>query len=112
MNLFDARGFAWDRTVMPDMVPVHSLERACLRFHRMLAEFVWDPGVAEGKPFTFPEVQTLLDGVTVGGHKMSDQDQILNLAVSSKRLLAKVKSGQFGLDKSTFCELQGITARN
>ncbi len=112
MNLFDALGFGWDSTVMPGKVPVHSVERACFRFHRMLPEFVWDAGVLEGNPFTFPEVQTLLDGVTVGGHKMSDQEQILNLAESSKRLLAEVKSGQFRLDKTTFCELQGIVARN
>jgi len=50
----------------------------------MLPEYVWDAGVLEGNPFTFPEVKTLLDGVTVGGRKLSDQEQILNLAQSSK----------------------------
>lgn len=110
MALFDALGFRWDRTDIPDKVPVHSIERACFRFHRMLAEYVWDAGSLEGNPFTFPEMQTLLNGVTVGGHKMSDQEQILNLAESSKRLLAQVKSEQFRLDKATFCGLQGIVA--
>ncbi len=62
-------------------------------------------------PFTFPEVQTLLDGVTVGGRKISDQDQVLNLAESAKRLLAMVKSGQFELSKPVFTELNGIVAR-
>lgn len=112
VNLFEALGFVWDRTGMPHDVPVHSVERACFRFHKMLPEFVWDAGVLEGNPFTFPEVQTLLDGVTVGGHKLSDQEQIMNLAESSKRLLAQVKSGQFKLDKATFCDLHGIVARN
>ena len=46
----------------------------------MLPEYVWDAGVLEGNPFTFPEVKTLLEGVTVGGRKLSDQEQILNLA--------------------------------
>jgi len=91
VNLFEALGFKWDRTFIPHDVPIHSTERACFRFHKMLAEFVWDAGVLEGNPFTFPEVQTLLDGVTVGGHKLSDQEQIMNLAESSKRLLAQVK---------------------
>ncbi|MHB8189953.1 MAG: Fic family protein [Ferrimicrobium sp.] len=112
MNLFEALGFGWDRTIMPGEVPTYSIERACFRFHRMLPEFVWDAGVLEGNPFTFPEVQTLLDGVTVGGHKMSDQEQILNLAESSRRLLAQVKSGQFRLDKATFSDLHGIVAKN
>ncbi len=64
----------------------------------------------EGNPFTFPEVQTLLDGVTVGGHKLSDQDQILNLAKSAKRLLVLVRTGSFALTRPVFCEPHGLAA--
>jgi hypothetical protein len=88
------------------------VERALFRFRRMLPEYVWDAGVLAGNPFTFPEVKTVLEGVTVGGHKLSDQEQILNLAENSKRLIALVRQGEFLLDKPTFCELQGIVARN
>jgi Fic family protein len=112
MPLFDALGFRWDRSAMPVAVPVHSLERVCFRFHKMLPEFVWDAGVLEGNPFTYPEVKTLLDGVTVGGRRISDQEQILNLAASSRRLLAMVKAGQFSLSKPVFIELNGLVARN
>jgi hypothetical protein len=112
VSLFDALGFSWDRPVVPVSVSTHSIERACFRFHRMLPEFVWDAGVLEGNPFTFPEVKTLLDGITVGGQKIGDQAQILNLAESAKRLLVLVKTGQFVLDKAVFCELHGIVARN
>jgi hypothetical protein len=112
MTLFDALGFQWDRSVVPHSIPTHSVERACFRFHKMLPEFVWDASVLEGNPFTFPEVKTLLDGVTVGGRKISDQEQVLNLAESSKRLLAMVRSGRFALSKSVFTELNGIVARN
>lgn len=112
MNLFSHLGFQWNRAVIPREVPVYSIERVCFRFHRMLPEFVWDAGVLEGNPFTFPEVQTLLGGITVGGHKISDQEQILNLAESSKQLLAWVKNGQFRLNKDKLCALHGIVARN
>jgi hypothetical protein len=111
MTLFDALGFRWDRSAVPTSVPAHSMERVCFRFHKMLPEFIWDASVLEGNPFTFPEVKTLLDGVTIGGHKISDQEQILNLAESSKRLLAMIKSGQFSLTKPVFTELNGIVAR-
>lgn len=97
---------------MPAVVPTHSIERVVFRFHRMLPEFVWDASVLEGNPFTFPEVKTLLDGVTVGGRKISDQEQVLNLAASSKRLLELVKAGKFSLEKATFTELHGLVARN
>ena len=87
------------------------MDRVCFRVHKMLPEFVWDASMLEGNPLTFPEVKTLLDGVTVGGRKISDQEQILNLAESSKRLVAMVRSGQFELSKPVFTELNGIVAR-
>lgn len=111
MSLFDDLGFHWDRLAVPTSVPSHSLDRVCFRLHKMLPEFVWDASVLEGNPFTFPEVKTLLDGVTVGGRKISDQEQVLNLAESSRRLLAMVKNGQFALSKPVFTELNGIVAR-
>jgi hypothetical protein len=100
MTLFTDLDFQWDRAAIPQDIPIHSIKRVCFRFHRMLPEFVWDASVLEGNPFTFPEVKTLLDGVTVGGRKISDQEQVLNLAESSKRLLAIAQNGQFALDSS------------
>jgi hypothetical protein len=112
MSPFDVLAFRWDRAAVPDDIPVHSVERACFRFHKMLAEFVWDAGVLEGNPFTFPEVQTLLDGITIGGRRISDQEQILNLAESARQLLAWVKAGRFDLSKPVFTALNGLVARN
>lgn len=112
MELFEALGFQWDRAAIPTDVPTYSAERVCFRFHKMLPEFVWDASVLEGNPFTFPEVKTLLDGITVGGRRISDQEQILNLVESSKLLLKLVRSGRFCLDKATFVHLHRLVARN
>jgi Fic family protein len=112
MKLFSTLGFHWNRPALPGVLPTHSLERVAFRFHRMLPEFVWDASVLEGNPFTFPEVKTLLEGITVGGRKISDQEQVLNLAESAKHLLALVKAGQFSVDKVTFTGLHSLVARN
>jgi Fic family protein len=112
MDLFSALGFNWNRLKTPDAISTHSIERVTFRFHQMLSVFVWDASVLEGNPFTYPEVKTLLDGVSVGGRKISDQEQVLNLAESSKHLLALVKTGKFSLNKATFTELHDIVARN
>lgn len=112
MELFKALGFSWDRSTFPKITTTHSIERACARFLRLLPEFVWDASVLEGNPCTFIEVKTLLDGITVGGRKISDQEQVLNLAQASKRLLALVKAKQFALDKSTYLELHNLVAYN
>jgi Fic family protein len=111
-SLFTTLGFQWDRAVPLPAFPVHSTERVAFRFHRMLPEYVWDASVLEGNPFTFPEVKTLLDGVTVGGRKLSDQEQVLNLAASARELVARVKAGQFTANKQTFTELHALVAKN
>ena len=48
----------------------------------------------------------------IGGRKISDQEQVLNLAESSKQRLVLVKPGQFATNKDTFVELHGLVARN
>lgn len=112
MSLFETLGFKWDRSSMPTSVTTHSVERACFRFHKMLPEFVWDASVLEGNPLTFTEIQTLLGGATVGGRKVSDQEQVLNLAEASKHLLTLVKGGRFSMTKDAFTELDSMVARN
>lgn len=111
-SLFDALGFRWDRSVLPKNIPTYSVERATANYNQALARFVYDAGALENNPLTFLEVKTVLDGVTVGGRKISDQEQIINLADSSKRLIAMVREGVFDIDKKTFTELHGIVARN
>lgn len=107
-KLFKALGFRWNRAAIPAPVPTFSIERVCFHYHRMLPEFVWDASVLEGNPLTFPEIMTLLDGIAVGGHKLSDQDRALNLVAKSKRLLALVKLNEFRLDKTTFCSIHAF----
>lgn len=54
---------------------------------------------------TFPEIQTLLDGITVGGHKIEDERQVLNQEKSLELLLSLVKDKKFKLDKEIFMNL-------
>ena len=112
MKLFETLGFDWDRDSIYTGILEHTIERAAFRFYKMLPEFIWDAGVLEGNPFTFPEVKTLLDGVTVGGKKLTDQEQILNLAESSRHLLRLVKARQFKISKEIFVHLNSMVARN
>ena len=54
--------------------------KALMLAKRQLPELVCDAVNLEGIPLTLPEIQTLLDGITVGGHKVSDQHIALNQA--------------------------------
>lgn len=51
--------------------------RTVFRVKKVLEGIVYDTVALEGNPFTFPEVKTLLDGITVGGHKLFDERQVL-----------------------------------
>lgn len=109
-QLADVLGFRWERASIRQDVGVNTLERAVWRYQRALPEFVWDAAVLEGNPFTYPEVQTLMDGITVGGRKLSDERQVINLADSAKELVRMLKSGEFALDKPTSDRFQQIIA--
>lgn len=107
-------GFTWDSASLPTVQPVQpvGVKPAVAIYKQQLTAFVWDASTLEGNPYTFVEVKTLLDGVTVGGRKVSDTEQVLNLADSSKKLLELVTTRKFDLSKEVFTRLHAIIARN
>jgi Fic family protein len=110
MSLFDVLGFEWDRRRSDINLPVHKEDVVCFDFHKKMVEFVWDATVLEGNPCTLPQVQTIMGGITVGGIKISDQDQVANLARSCKELHRLVKERAFEPDRKTFLKLHNILA--
>ncbi|MCY4129229.1 MAG: Fic family protein [Gammaproteobacteria bacterium] len=83
-------------------------EFALFSARKIVDEAVFNMASYEGNPFTFVEVKTLLDGVTVGGHKLSDQNQILRLRRTWDELFQMVESNAFDLSKSTALQLHAI----
>lgn len=86
--------------------------RALYIAERGRADFVYHTAALEGNPFTFPEVQTLLDGITVGGHKLSDAEQVLRLNRALTYIIAQVKSGSFALTAEAAKTIQALVAEN
>jgi len=54
-------GFTYDYQI-PLLAP-KGLERACFRLQKLFPEYVFNTVYLEDNPFTFPEVQTLLEGI-------------------------------------------------
>jgi Fic family protein len=79
---------------------------------RSRVDFVYNTAALEGNPFTFPEVKTLLDGITVGGHKLSDAEQVLRLNQALTYVIGLVKGSTFELSASTAQAIQGIVAKD
>ncbi len=108
--LFDALGFRWDRAEAARPLPSGTSPEALASYSRQTAGHVWAAAALEGNPFTFPEVQTLLDGVTVGGRRVSDEQQILRLRDAHVQLVSAVRSGAFALNKETSDALNSTVA--
>jgi Fic family protein len=86
-------------------------EKALFFAKRQLAELVYDAVNLEGIHYTLPEIQTLLDGITVGGHKLADERIALNQAAAWKFLFASIETKTFKLSKPYACELHAIAGK-
>ena len=85
--------------------------KALMIAKRQLSELVCDAVNLEGIPFTLPEIQTLLEGITVGGHKISDQQVAINQANTWKTLFNLIETDQFMLTMEQICMLHKIAAK-
>lgn len=74
-------------------------------------DYIYNTSALEGNAMTYPEVATLLDGVTVGGHKLSDELMILNQNNSVKVLFALLENETFDISKATLCALHKEVAK-
>lgn len=76
----------WESAALPPAPAQQTTKWALVYFQRQLPEFVWDAAALEGNPYTFPEVKTLVEGTTVGGHKLSDEAEVQGLIHGSREL--------------------------
>lgn len=107
-----ACGITWDLTPVDlDVIGGDgNVERARVRFRSRFPDMIWDAARLEGNNFTLPEVQTLLDGVTVEGKKLEDQNQILALNEGFNEVDQLVKRGEFHLSKPVSDRIHRLVA--
>ncbi len=88
------------------------IKKAIFVAKKMFAQLIYDFQSLEGMPFTFPEVQTYLQGITVGGHKISDHDKLRQQQLAWQQLIFLVEQDNFTLSEKTACELEQIVAKD
>jgi Fic family protein len=87
-------------------------ERVLADARKVIANLVFNMTSHEGNPMTFPEVKTLIDGITVGGQKIEDAEQVLNIRSGWQELFSLVQSGKFTVSRSVIESLHNVYARN
>ncbi|HRJ53921.1 MAG TPA: Fic family protein [Candidatus Thiothrix moscowensis] len=85
--------------------------KALMLAKRQLSEFVCDAVNLEGINMTLPEVQTLLDGITVGGHKLSDQQITVNQGNAWRLLFEWIERNAFSVSAEKACALHAVAAK-
>ncbi len=85
--------------------------KAIMLAKRQLSELVCDAVNLEGINCTLPEIQTLLDGVTIGGYKLQEQQIILNQAATWRHLFDLVEQERFHISQKVSCKLHAIAGK-
>lgn len=85
--------------------------KAMMLAQREVATFIYDAVQLEGIHFTLPEIQTLMDGVTVGGHVLSDQQVAVNQSDAWKLLFRWLKQDEFVVSAEKACELHRVAGK-
>lgn len=78
---------------------------------KQLSELVFDTVNLEGINYTLPEVQTLIDGVTVGGHRQIDEIITLNQAKAWQFLFAAVEDNTFNISVDFVGQLHRLVTK-
>lgn len=94
-----------------DIVPPLDIKKLIILVKKLLPDVVFNMASLEGNPFTYPEVQTLLDGITIGGHKLSDEQQILSIKNAWSCLLDIVTQGNDIINIDKFNKFNAIIAK-
>lgn len=85
--------------------------KAIMLAKRQLTEFICDAANLEGFGFTLPEIQMLLDRITVGGHKLSDQQIAVNQGAVWRTLFQWIEEDQFEITAEKVCDLHSIAGK-
>ncbi|WP_437582529.1 hypothetical protein ACSAGD_09720 [Paramicrobacterium sp. CJ85] len=106
-------GVSWDFSqVDVSLITAVGVEKARHRFRAALPDLIWNAAALEGNTFTLPEVRTLLDGTTVQGKRIEEEQQILALSEGYSFVDELVGAGEFRLSKRTSDHVHALVARH
>lgn len=95
-----------------DIEPKLETKKLIILIKKLLPDVVFNMASLEGNPFTYPEVQTLLDGITIGGHKVSDEQQVYRIRNGWDYLFDILKQKSIAIDINMFNSFNDIVAKD
>lgn len=95
--------FKNSRITIPE-IPRIGKKEAFNELQKSLPLVAWDSATLEGYNFTYPEVQTILSGYSVGGHRISDVEEVKGIGNGWFRTLEAIKNEE-NITKSLICDI-------
>ena len=106
-------GIQWDPSqINHERIRHVGIKNAQHGFRAALPDLIWNAAALEGNTFTLHEVRNLLDGITVSGRKVEEEQQILALSEGYNLVDELVGKSEFRLDKETSDRVHGLVARH
>lgn len=91
------------KVLIPD-TPYIGTKEAFNELQKSLPLIVWDSATLEGYNFTYPEVQTILAGYSVEGHRISDIEEVVGIGKGWVRTFDAIEN-QEGITKALICDI-------
>lgn len=110
MDIQNLLGFSWDSSKLTFPGIARETTKPLLILRKMMPQYVFDLVHLEGNPFTFVEIQTLLDGVAVSSRHLSDRIQVLNQYKSLVFLLDELANRYHELGSALACAMHSRLA--
>lgn len=95
--------FRNSRITIPE-IPRIGKKEAFNELQKSLPLVVWDSAMLEGYDFTYPEVQTILAGYSVEGHRISDIEEVVGIGKGWFRTLDAIEKKE-GITKALICDI-------
>lgn len=85
---------------------------ALFLLQKQLPDFVSDSVNLEGIHCTVPEVQTLMEGISIGGRRLEEELIIHNQIAAWRFLIKSVRENTFEVSKPFICQLHAIAGKD
>ena len=109
--MLEMLGFKYGYIGFSGISRCRTVDGACFRLRQFFPDYIFSDVTIEGMATTLPEVKTILDGITHGGSRISDEVEVRNLKESLELLVELVMTSSFKVDKETFCKLHARAAQ-
>lgn len=95
--------FKTNKISIPE-IPRIGKKEAFNELQKILPLLIWDSATLEGYSFTYSEVQTILAGYSVEGHRISDIEEVVGIRKGWFRTLDAIEK-QEGITKALICDI-------